>query len=487
MKNLNPEKFLLQKQNPSARAIITSSFSYTFDELNGKVSSTAHFFKEHNIAAGNRVGIIGKNDADFVINVLALWQLSAIPVPLNTRLKEEEINEQLALADCFCVLIQKELVQNIKNINRKMIPYPDANTQNKSFVGREELKSDEPAVIIFTSGSTSKSKGIILSFNSLFSSAINSNQLLRYTRSDRWLASLPFYHVGGFSILTRSLLFGIPLVIPDSFSTEDLLSAMKNHQPTFISLVAAQLKKFIDEGISPNPELKNCLIGGGFSDRELLIKAYDLGWPVSVVYGSTESSSFVTALLKDEIMIKPHSVGRAVPTNNIKITDDDGNELKPFEIGEVAVQSNALMQGYVDSEETKQVIKDGFYYTGDLGYMDDEGFLFIEGRKNYLMSTGGENVNPIEVEKALLTHLLIAEAVVFPMKDEKWGEIICAAIVLKEKSSHLTFDQLKKFLEGKISGFKIPKKIFFEDQLPKTELGKIEKDKLINRYRLTSL
>jgi len=487
MKNLNPEKFLLQKQNPAAKAIITSSFSYTFDELNGKVSSTAHYFKEQNIAAGNRVGIIGKNDADFVINVLALWQLSAIPVPLNNRLTETEIEEQILLANCSSLLVQKEFYEKVKSSSKLNIKYPYIVDDNNSISGRDKLVINDTAVIIFTSGSSNKSKGIIISFNSLFSSAINSNQLLRYTRSDRWLASLPFYHIGGFSIITRSLLFGIPLIIPDSFSTEDLLSAMKNHQPTFISLVAAQLKKFIDDGISPNPELKNCLIGGGFSDRELLIKAYDLGWPVNVVYGSTESSSFVTALLKDEIMIKPHSVGRAVPTNKIKITDDDGNELKPFEIGEVAVQSNALMQGYVDSEETKQVIRDGFYYTGDIGYMDDEGFLFIEGRKNYLMSTGGENVNPIEVEKALLTHPLIAEAVVFPMKDEKWGEIICAAIVLKEKSAHLTFDQLKKFLEGKISEFKIPKKIFFENQLPKTELGKVEKDKLINRYRLTSL
>ncbi len=487
MKNLNPEKFLLQKQNSDSKAIISSFFTYTFDELKHKVLNTAYQLKEQNISAGDRVGIIGKNDTDFVIKVLALWQLSAVPVPINTRLTNKEINEQLSLADCSCVLIQKESEQKIQNINKKIVSYPFAINENQTIIERKELKPDEPAVIIFTSGSTNKSKGIILSFNSLFSSGINSNQLLRYTRSDRWLASLPFYHVGGFSIITRSLLFGIPLIIPDSLSTEDTLSAMKNHQPTFISLVAAQLKKFIDEGISPNPELKNCLIGGGFSDQELLIKAYDFGWPVNVVYGSTETSSFVTALLKDEIMIKPNSVGRAVPTNKIKITDDDRNELKPFEIGEVAVQSNALMKSYLDLEETKQVIRDGFYYTGDIGYMDDEGYLFIEGRKKYLISTGGENVNPIEIEKSLLQHPFVSEAAVFPLKNEKWGEVICASVVLKETSTPITSDQLKEFLKGKISAFKIPKRIFFEDHLPKTELGKIKKDELINRYRLTSL
>ncbi|MCU0407221.1 MAG: fatty acid--CoA ligase family protein [Ignavibacteriaceae bacterium] len=193
------------------------------------------------------------------------------------------------------------------------------------------------------------------------------------------------------------------------------------------------------------------------------------------------------SLLKDEITLKPSSVGRAVPTNNIFIYDNEGNELKPFEIGEIVVQSNALMSGYIDESETQRAVKNGFYYSGDIGFLDEDGYLFIEGRKNFLISSGGENVNPIEVEKALLQHPLVAEAAVFPLKDEMWGEIICAAVVLKEKSNQLTLDQLKEFLEGKISGFKIPKKIFYLDQFLKTELGKVKKDELIERYRLTSL
>lgn len=487
MKNLNPEKFLLQKQNPSDKAIITSSFTITFDEMKEKVLRTAYHLKEQNISAGDRVGIIEKNDVDFVINILSLWQLSAVPVPINTRLTEFEIEEQLAAARCSAVLAQKEFSSRIKSTGWKIIEYPFEIVSDHPFIGIQEIKLSDPSIIIFTSGSTNKSKGIILSFNSLFNSALMSNQLLRYTHSDRWLASLPFYHIGGFSIITRSFLFGIPLIIPDSLSTEDLLSAMNIHRPTFISLVAAQLKKIVDDEVSPNPELKNCLIGGGFSDYELIRKASELGWPVNIVYGSTETSSFVTALLKDELIFKPNSVGRAVPTNKILITDNDGNEQKPFEIGEIVVQSNALMLGYIDESETKQVIKNGFYFTGDIGFLDEDGFLFIEGRKNFLISTGGENVNPIEVEKALLQHPLVGEAAVFPLKDQEWGEIIAAAVVLRDKSDRLSFTDLKNFLQERLTGFKIPKKIFFEDQLPKTELGKVEKDKLINRYRFTSL
>ncbi len=487
MKNLSPEKFLLLKQNPSAKAIICSSATYTFDQLHQKVLATTSYFRSLQISSGDCVGILGKNDVDFVINILALWQLSCIPVPINTRLTESEIDEQLNFANCSTILIQKDFSEKIINKQKKVIEFPIEINEEISFDRRDKLEANDPAVILFTSGSTKKSKGIILSFDSLYNSAINSNQLLRYTHSDRWLASLPFYHIGGFSIITRSLLFGIPLIIPDSLSIDELVDSLNKWQPTFISLVAAQLKKFIDEGTSPNAELKNCLIGGGFSDMELIVKAYDLGWPVNLVYGSTETSSFVNALLKDEILIKPNSVGRAVPTNRIQISDDDGNELKPFEIGEITVRSNSLMSGYLDGNETKQVIKNGFYFTGDIGYVDEEGYLFIEGRKNYLISSGGENVNPIEIEKILLEHPLIKEAAIFPLKDKEWGEIIAAAVVLKIDSGKIEYEEIKKFLIDKISGFKIPKKIFFEDHLPKTELGKIEKEKLIERYRLTSL
>ncbi len=487
MKNLNPEKFLLLRQNPSAKAIISSSDIYTFDQLRQKVLATASYFRSLQISSGDRVGILGNNDVDFVINILALWQLSCVPVPINTRLTESEIDEQLNIANCSTVLVQKNYSAKVLRTKKNIVEYPIKINEDVSFSGKMELQASNPAVIIFTSGSTKRSKGIILSFDSLYNSAINSNQLLRYTHSDRWLASLPFYHIGGFSIITRSLLFGIPLIIPDSLSVDDLILSLNKCQPTFISLVTAQLKKIVDENISPNSELKNCLIGGGFSDMELIAKANELDWPVNLVYGSTETSSFVTALLKDEILIKPNSVGRQVPTNRILISDDDGNELKPFEIGEITVKTNSLMSGYLDEKETGKAVKNGFYYTGDIGYVDEEGYLFIEGRKNYLISTGGENVNPIEVEKALLEHPSIKEAAVFPLKDKEWGEIIAAAVELNNASDKLTYDEVKKFLMEKISGFKIPKKIFFEVQLPKTELGKIEKAKLTERYRLTSL
>jgi len=484
MMNISQERFLLLKQNPLVKAIISSKNIYTFDELRQKVLKTSQFLINNGIGSNNHVGILSDNSTDFITFVLAIWQISAVPVPINTRLTESEINEQLSDADCKTVLVQNELRSKITNSEIKIIELNQQLNFDVTFTGRKELQLIDPAVIIFTSGSENKSKGVILSFGSLFNSAVNSNHLLRYTHSDRWLASLPFYHIGGFSIITRSLVFGIPIIIPDSISATDISSALLNTQPTFISLVAAQLKQLVEEEIKPYAELKNCLLGGGFADDELIKNAVELGWPVNKVYGSTETGSFITALLKDEFTFKPRAVGRPVPSNKIFIIDNQENELKPFEIGEVLVQSNALMLGYTGEINTKKNLHEGFYNTGDLGFLDEDGYLFIEGRKNYLISTGGENVNPKEVEDAILQHPMISETAVFPLKDKEWGEIVAASIVLKENSIKFSNDELKSFLLKRIAGFKIPKKIFFEEYLPKSELGKVEKDKLINRYIL---
>jgi O-succinylbenzoic acid--CoA ligase len=484
MMNLSPDRLLLLKQIPSTKAIISSKINYTFEELRQKVLRTSKFLMENNIESKDKIGIFSQNNIDFVVAVLALWQLSAIPVPINTRLTKSEISRQLSESDCKAVLVQKELKDRIDPNQIKVIELPTELNFDVTFSGRKELQQEDPAVIIFTSGSENNSKGVILSFGSLFNSAINSNHLLRYTHSDRWLASLPFYHIGGFSIITRSLVFGIPIIIPNSLSFTDISNIMLNTQPTFISLVAAQLKQLVEKEITPNSELKNCLLGGGFTDDELIKSAIELGWPINKVYGSTETASFVTALLKDEIIFKPRAVGHPIPSNKISIVDDKENELKPFEIGEVVVQSNALMLNYINTIESKKNLREGFYYTGDLGFLDEDGCLFITGRKDYLISSGGENVNPKEVEDIILQHPMISDAAVFPLEDNEWGEIVAASIVLKNRSLVLTIEEIKTFLIEKIAGYKIPKKIFIEKDLPKTELGKVEKEKLIKRYML---
>jgi O-succinylbenzoic acid--CoA ligase len=484
MKAPSTNRFLLLNQDSKAKAIIAKSTSLNFDELTKKVMSAATALSENGISKSDFVGIYAPNSPEYLINILALWQIGAIPVPLNIRLSKNEISFQINISKCKCVLVSKEINFTIDDSLIKIIEFQSTGKIEKPFVQKTDIDLNDTAVIIFTSGSGKSPKGVKLSFNSLYQSGFSSNKLLRYSHSDRWLLSLPLYHISGFSIFTRSILWGIPIIFPNSFSSDGIAIELKNSQPAFISIVAAQLKTLIDKNVNPNPELKNCLLGGGFSDYNLVKQAIDLGYPINIVYGSTETSSFVTALLTEEFDVKRNSVGRAVPPANIFIYDDNGNELKPYEVGEIAIQTSCLMKGYVNQNEFEKNVRNNIYFSGDIGYLDEEGYLFIVGRKNHLISTGGENVNPIEVESALLQHQEISEAIVFPLNDRKWGEIVIAVVVLKSKSSKVSFKELQIFLEGRISKFKVPKKIFFEKELPKTELGKIEREKLIKNYIL---
>lgn len=482
MKAPPTNRFLLLNQDPKAKAVISHNINLNFDELTKKVLSATSVLLERGILKGDCVGIYAPNSPEYLINILALWQIGGIPVPLNTRLSKEDILKQINIAKCKYILFGKEFNFKSDNSSIKKIEFPSINKNAKQVNQKTDIDLNDTAVIIFTSGSGKSPKGVKLSFNSLYQSGFSSNKLLRYLHSDRWLLSLPLYHIGGFSIFTRSILWGIPIILPNSFSSDGIAIELKNSQPTFISIVAAQLKTLIDKNVNPNPELKNCLLGGGFSDYNLVKKAIDLGYPINIVYGSTETSSFVTALLTEEFDVKRNSVGRAVPPANIFIYDEHGNELKPYEVGEIAIQTTALTEGYISGKNEN--VKNGVYISGDIGFVDEEGYLFIVGRKDFIISTGGENVNPQEVETALLQHPSISEAIVFPLKDGKWGEIIAAAVVLKSKSSKVPFKELQIFLEERISKYKVPKKIFFEKELPKTELGKIEREKLIKNYIL---
>jgi O-succinylbenzoic acid--CoA ligase len=216
----------------------------------------------------------------------------------------------------------------------------------------------------------------------------------------------------------------------------------------------------------------------------LVFDAISDGWKITKVYGSTETSSFVSSISDEEIYDKPRSVGAAIKPNQIMIVNESRFQIPWGEVGEIAVSSPAVMKGYFnDVDETEKKIEDGFYFTGDIGFVDADGYLFIESRRTDLIITGGENVNPNEVEKILIEHPEILDAAVFPLKDDDWGEIVAAAIVLKNNKSSIGLDDIREFVKDDLAGFKIPKKIFFESELPRNELGKILRSKLIEKYK----
>ena len=282
---------------------------------------------------------------NFIKTIIGLWYLGAIPVVINSKLLEKEI---ITIIEDYGF----NLLISDKHINNELNQIENIKIDFHQLLHSEDIYSeicipnnDDEAVVIFTSGTSGRPKGVVHTFSSLIKSIENGNMVLNQQEKDRWLASLPFYHIGGFQIICRSLFYGCTIVIPESLKTDDLVTAITNLNPTHISLVSAQLQKFYYLGQRANKSLKVTLVGGGFVDDELMLEAEKLGWKPFRVYGSSETASMVTAISANEIKAKSQSVGKALNNVEIIISDDS----------EILIKSNSLFKKYLDDEKETAV------------------------------------------------------------------------------------------------------------------------------------
>ncbi|MBZ0199498.1 MAG: o-succinylbenzoate--CoA ligase, partial [Ignavibacteriaceae bacterium] len=450
-------------------AIISNTVNLSYNQLIGRASALSNYFIQKGISQNMRVGILAGNSVEFIFSILALWNMGAVPVPVNIRLTDSEICNLLDFAEIKFLVSDKDVTLPDKNL----ISTADFINLNRAGYFNVDMNSSSPALIMFTSGSTGLPKAVVHSFDTLLSSVKISHSFFSFNSGEHWLASLPFYHIGGFQIFMRAFLTGSAVIIPEEIKNEFLLEAMFQHRPAYASLVSTQLKEFVDAGIKPVDSLKYVLLGGGFIPSELLQRAKVNGWRTVKVYGSTETASLITALENNE---KINSAGRPLPSVEIKILNDNGEQLEKNKIGEITVKSPSLFIGYFNNDEEYKIkFKDNFYSTGDFGHLDEEGYLYVEARRTDLIISGGENISPFEVEDILLSYPGIAEAVVFQMEDNKWGHIPAAALVLTAK---INADVLLTFLRERLADFKVPRRFFYLEELPKTSLGKIEKEKV---------
>lgn len=461
------KNFFKYSRSNNLLAIKTKGFTLTYSQLFENASTIAINLKHNKIKPNSYVPILSENNESFIELVLAVWKIGAIPVPLNTKLLHDEINSIMSEYNFAFIISDKYSYKLLEKINAKVILFDEL--KSKCIVSADTLEFNnlDEAVIIFTSGSTGSAKGVVHTSTSLINSIENGNEILNHNENDCWLASLPFYHIGGFQIICRSLYYGCSIIIPGSLQTNHLADAIVIYKPTHLSLVSTQLERLIQQKVKPGESLKVSLIGGGFIEDDLIFEADNLGWKPFRVYGSSETASFITAISANEIQTKPQSVGKALKNVEIKISDDS----------EILIKSNSLFKNYLDNKkETSSKVKNGFYNTGDLGFIDADGYLFIEARRSDLITTGGENVNPIEVEKVLIELPFIKDACVFPKQDKTWGQIVAAAIVSTDPS--VNEKTIKEILKQRLAGYKIPKKFFFVDKLPRTSLGKLEREKI---------
>ena len=471
----NTEFNFSHNQHQNDLAIVAGKKTIRYSELTQIVNRTANYYLAKGISPKDKIGILSGNTTEFVIACFALWRINAIPIPLNIKLNLYELKKIIIFSDCKFILKSDEFKKILSEFDSISLSASDSSSDIEY---ENETNEKDTAVIIFTSGTSGSPKGVELTNNNLFESFISINSSFNFSSNDKFLASLPFYHIGGFSMITRALLSGGTLLIPESLKTNDIAESLFKNDPTIISLVSTMLKRLIDNKISPNKNLRIAFIGGGPSDDDLILDSMNVGWPLVKVYGSTETSSMITGLSGSDLRKRPASAGLQFGENIIKIMNDSGNELGIDEVGEICVKGKSITKGYFkDLDLTKSRFRDNFFLTGDIGYIDKEGYLFVESRRRDLIISGGENIDPLEIEAVILEHPHVVETVVFAVSSDEWGQTPIAAVVLSERSN-LTLEELNSFIRDKIASYKIPSKLFFVDQLPKNQVDKIQIEKL---------
>ena len=465
-----PEKFIdslpVKISHPSHNT--SGYYRFTYEEI---ADIAVKLSKEVTAitSTGERAAVFCKNPFLSVLTVLAMWEAGIAPVMLNCLMTDAELHDELKLTDTHNVFLDSNLLC-VKDESKHSVLDLLAKNQPFSVQDSEHpLLPGHKAVYIFTSGSTGKPKAVEHTVQSLIAAFNSGNKFLGYNPNDLWLLSLPLFHISGLSVFIRTMLSGAALVISESGSVPDIIQAVSNHPVTICSLVPTQLKKLIDSDATPPKSLRFSLIGGGKAEVSLLQKGSH--WQPCPVYGMSETGAFITALKPEIVNLKKGSAGYILDGVQINILNDEMEPVGGNEIGEISIKSAALFSGYFNNEkESTEKLLNGYFLTGDLGYIDEDGFLFITGRKIEVINSGGEKIHPKEIEGLILSLGSINECCVIGIPHPVWGEAVTAVVSCKE-GVLLTENDILRILYKTLPSYKIPKRIIVLPELPKSALG----------------
>jgi O-succinylbenzoic acid--CoA ligase len=431
-------------------AIISSTTELTYREYFKNTLNTAYNLKKNGFRNSEIVAIIATPGPEYLILLQALWYQGIIALPLNTHWPASLLDKQLGKLGVQKVVVKKGLgnlpsSKKVKVFNLQSIVELDVLDFSQNKPKEFGYDEEQPATIIFTSGSSGEPKAAMHTLGNHYYNALGSNQNIPVQLEDCWLLSLPIYHVGGLAILFRAVLGGGAVVIPDQ--TSDLESSITKFKPSHISLVPTQLYRLLqkNEIIEELGRMKAILLGGGPIPDSLIRQSLDIGLPTHTSYGSTEMASQVTTTGMGDSPEKLRTSGKLLPHRELQISSE----------GEILVKGRTLFRGYSDGNQlSKARDNQGWFHSSDMGYLDDDGYLTVTGRLDNLFISGGENIQPEEIENAILQIVGVLNAVVVPVKDEEFGERPAAFV--KTEKGRTDFTKIKRYLEKELPCFKVP-------------------------------
>jgi O-succinylbenzoic acid--CoA ligase len=470
--------------------------------LNRLVAGMASQLTAAGVGAGQQVAVLLPNRVEYVCLIHALARLGAVLVPLNIRLTGAELGWQVGQAGCsFVVCSQQTEAQavdlaqggrRILSVDPPQASSVEAFTEVPAHdLGQWQsrpLNLEAVQGIVYTSGTTGRAKGAMLTYGNHLWSAMASAYRLGTDPADRWLVCMPLYHVGGMAIIWRCCLYGTTVVLQTGFDPLAVSRALDSQGISLISLVPTMLHRLLEahRASLTASTLRYILLGGAAAPQPLLEECLALNLPVATTYGLSEAASQVATALPAEAYRKPGSVGKPLMFSEVHIAGEHGQELPPGEIGEIVVCGPTVMQGYYDQPQaTRKILPDGRLHTGDMGYLDQEGDLWVIQRRADLIVTGGENVYPAEVEQVLREHPQVADVCVVGLEDEEWGQRVAAAVVIDGADGDVTEVGLITFCRERLAGYKQPRLIRFVDVLPRTASGKVRRDVVRKQIKLS--
>ena len=491
--------------HPDKAAILFQDEIITYRDLFDRVEQASCWLLAIGIEKGDRVAVMLNNCPQFLEIFLACSRIGAICVPLNCRIASVELdyflrdcrprlfvfgaeyekvvatldlNTYLPLFSC-AVIGETDSAPPFYQYESETVKYEHDRDMLKVFEQPEN--PEEPHVIMYTSGTTGRPKGAVLTHRKTFFNSLNADMFFEMQFSDKMLVVLPLFHSGGLFIQSAPVLFkGATIILHRKFNPEKIYRDIEAHRVTKFLGVPTIYKEMLrvpPEKRSDVTSLKICAGGGEKLTVELIQECTEAGLAFRQILGQTETSILLWASEKD-FLKKPGTVGRPVFHAEVSIHDKNGDPVKPGEIGEIVVRGSIMMKEYWrNPEKTEQTIKNGYLHTGDLARMDEDGYFYLAGRAGDMYISGGENVYPAEVEKTLKTHPDVDDAAVVGVADEKWGES-GHAYIIKKPDSQVTEKEIIGFCQGKLAKYKWPRFVTFKQEFPRTPLGKIKKKEL---------
>jgi long-chain acyl-CoA synthetase len=474
-------------------AILDGDTIVTYGEFADSCRRLAGALASLGVGPGDRVAALVANGPRSLELQFAVPSMGAILVLLNTRLAPAELREVLADADAKILLHDSSFADVAAQLSDTVPVVTDAGGLPVEMAEPFELgvgiDESDPAAIFYTGGTTGLPKGVVLSHRNITSMGHRCNSRIRFTKEDVYLHSLPAFHVADSGFSFAITWAGGAHTFVSRFDPGEVMEKIERHRVSYQVFFGTNLRMLLDHEDFARRDLSSLrLIGTGMVTEPLLMECFEAfpGCSFGQYFGMTEACSHVTGF-EDVQKLAPGdprfaSTGKPVPGVEINVCRPDGSGCDPHEVGEITVAGATVMSGYWKKPElTAEVLRDGWYWTGDLGYLDEEANLFLAGRAKEMLKSGGENVYPAEVERALMTHPAVSEVAVFGVPDDKWAERVHAVVALRAGSS-ASEEELTEHCRGLIGGFKLPRSWEFQDALQKTGVGKIDKRAMLNAY-----